>query len=233
MGDYDKIAEQYAAYGKIVTTDWLLGHMGVARLLEPIAGKKILDYGCGNGKFSVYLQDSGAEVVGVDISASQLEVAKRENSENITYLLSNDPVIEEKYTGYFDVAVLIFVLCENSSQEKIISILKRVHRLLKPNGQLIVLNPNWDKSNGKDFMTHQMLFTPNLTPGSKVTTILKGPSPIEIPDFYWSKDNYLEMLKVSGFNNFKISEPLASDNEREWKDEKEFPPYLIIKARKI
>jgi methylase of polypeptide subunit release factors len=65
-----------------------------------------------------------------------------------------------------------------------------------------------------------------------VTTILKGNPPIDIPDYYWSKDDYLEMLKEVGFRNPEILEPLAPNDGREWKDEKEFPPFLIIKSRK-
>ena len=58
-GIYDKISKQYKEYGKQATTDWELGHKNVAKLLEPIKGKKILDYGCGNGKFSIYLAELG------------------------------------------------------------------------------------------------------------------------------------------------------------------------------
>jgi len=233
MGDYDQIAEQYKKYGEQATTDWELGHKTVAKLIGPIKGKNILDYGCGNGKFSIYLDRLGARVVGIDISDSQLEVAKRDNLGSVAYLLDNDPVIEENYLDYFDSAVLIFVLCEISSKEKIISILRRINKLLKKEGGLVILNPNWDKSNGKDFMTHQMVFTQNLRPGCKVTTLLKGETPIHIPDFYWPKNNYLEMLTEAGFNNFEIFEPLALQDGTDWKDEKEFPPYLIISSRKI
>ncbi|MEK7478820.1 MAG: class I SAM-dependent methyltransferase [Patescibacteria group bacterium] len=230
--EYAEIAEQYEKYGKGVTTDWEIGHKNVAKLLEPIQNKKILDYGCGNGKFSMYLSKFGAKVVGVDVSKSQLEIARKGEDKNIIYFLDNDPKIETEYINYFDAAVLIFVLCEISSKEKIIAVLKRVCKLLKPNGELIILNPNWDKSNGRDFLTHQMQYSSELKPGGKVTTILKGDRPIHIPDYYWSKINYLEMLKEAGFNNFDIHEPLAPKDGRDWKDEKKYPPFLIIKSKK-
>lgn len=233
MGDYDKIAKQYEEYGKRATTDWELGYKYVAKLLEPLNGKKILDYGCGNGKFSRYLSKLGAKVVGVDVSASQLTVAKQGKDKSIVYLPDYDPAIENNYQNYFDASVLIFVLCEISSQEKIISILKRTHGLLKRGCQLVVLNPNWDKSNGRNFFTHQMKYIPDLKPGSKVTTILKGNQPIQIPDFYWSKQNYFEMLTDAGFGDFDIHEPLAPNDGTDWEDEKEYPPFLIIKAKRL
>ena len=230
--NYDNISKEYEAWGKLATTDWELGHKNVAKLLEPIAGKKILDFGCGNGKFSKYLHKFGAEVVGVDISEIQLSRAKKDNPQEIEYYIDTDPTVEEKYREYFDASVMIFVLCEISSKEVMASVLKRVHGLLKPNAKLVVLNPNWDKSNGKDFLTHQMQYNPKLELGKGVTTILKGNPPIHIPDFYWSKALYLEMLEWVGFTDFEIHEPLAPNDGTPWKDEKDFPPFLIIKATK-
>ncbi len=229
--NYDQIAERYQLWGKTATTDWELGHKNVAKMLEPIKNKKILDYGCGSGKFSNYLNKFGAEVVGVDISKSQLDIAKRVSDKNIIYFLDTDPTIEEKYTNYFDAGVMIFVLCEISSLDIMGKVLKRVHLLLKKGADLIVLNPNWDKSNGKNFLTHEMQYQPELKLGGPVVTILKGNPPIRIPDFYWSKEVYLDMLSKAGFSNFEVHEPLAPDDGTLWKDEKEFPPFLIIKAK--
>jgi len=233
MGDYDKISKEYKEYGKRATTDWELGHKTVATLLDPIKGKNILDYGCGNGKFSIYLASLGAAVVGIDASASQLEIAERDELSKITYFLeSGHPEIETKFANYFDDTVLNFVLCEISSRDEIVKVLKRINLLLKKDGHLIILNPNWDRSNGKDFMTHQMVYISDLKSGCKVTTILKGNPSINIPDYYWSKQNYLDMLEEAGFADFEIYEPLAEGDEYPWKDEKEFPPYLIIKSIK-
>ncbi|OGN33915.1 MAG: hypothetical protein A3I39_01485 [Candidatus Yanofskybacteria bacterium RIFCSPLOWO2_02_FULL_47_9b] len=229
--NYDNIAEQYEKWGHGATTDWELGHKKIAKLLEPIKGKRILDFGCGSGKFSIYLNNLGAEVIGVDISQTQLEVARRVSDKSIQYFIDTDPTVEEKFTGYFDAGVMIFVLCEISSQEIMGQVLSRVHKLLKPGAELVVLNPNWEKSNGKEFLTHQLKYSPELKLGGSVTTILKGNPSIHVPDFFWSKDVYIDMLSKAGFGGFEISEPLAPDDGTPWKDEKEFPPFLIIKAK--
>jgi SAM-dependent methyltransferase len=47
-----------------------------AEALEPVAGKRLLDVGCGPGVCSVELARQGASVVGVDFSESMLELAK-------------------------------------------------------------------------------------------------------------------------------------------------------------
>jgi SAM-dependent methyltransferase len=44
---------------------------------EPVAGRRVLDLGCGQGWFSRQLAQRGAEVVGIDISAAQVANARR------------------------------------------------------------------------------------------------------------------------------------------------------------
>ena len=43
--------------------------------LEPLVGKRILDLGCGKGRFARALQGLGAQVVGLDLSAAMLAEA--------------------------------------------------------------------------------------------------------------------------------------------------------------
>ena len=45
--------------------------------LQPVAGKRILDLGCGAGESAVYLALAGAKVTAVDISSEMLAVAER------------------------------------------------------------------------------------------------------------------------------------------------------------
>lgn len=49
----------------------------VAELLAPQAGERILDLGCGDGALTVKLAAVGCDVVGVDVSAPQVEAARR------------------------------------------------------------------------------------------------------------------------------------------------------------
>lgn len=45
--------------------------------LGPLAGRRFLEAGCGTGSLSVWLALQGAEVVAVDVSAGELEIARR------------------------------------------------------------------------------------------------------------------------------------------------------------
>jgi trans-aconitate methyltransferase len=50
---------------------------GVVELLEPLAGERILDLGCGDGALTKALIDAGADVVGVDGSADMIAAARQ------------------------------------------------------------------------------------------------------------------------------------------------------------
>jgi SAM-dependent methyltransferase len=47
------------------------------KVLGPVAGKALLDVGCGDGQNSVMLAQMGAHVTGIDVSPGAIEVARR------------------------------------------------------------------------------------------------------------------------------------------------------------
>ena len=57
-----------------------------ADLLPAVAGDRVLDLACGQGRMSRYLARWGGDVVGIDISAAMLGKARAAGSENITYI---------------------------------------------------------------------------------------------------------------------------------------------------
>ena len=65
-------AAQYAQQGRFVAD--LAG--GVLELLAPHPGERILDVGCGDGVLTAKIVACGAQVVGIDASASMIEAAQ-------------------------------------------------------------------------------------------------------------------------------------------------------------
>ena len=53
-----------------------------ARLLGPVAGRRILEVGCGAAQCSRWLATQGASVIGIDLSRRQLEHARRIDAES-------------------------------------------------------------------------------------------------------------------------------------------------------
>ena len=55
-------------------------------LLPAVAGARVLDLACGQGRMSRYLARRGADVLGVDVSAAMLSKARAAGPAGITYL---------------------------------------------------------------------------------------------------------------------------------------------------
>jgi SAM-dependent methyltransferase len=79
---YDEFAEWYQQW--IGDAPPLIAAQ--AGLLPAMAGERVLDIACGQGRMSRHLARRGAEVVGVDISAAMLAKARAIGPGDITYL---------------------------------------------------------------------------------------------------------------------------------------------------
>lgn len=104
-------------------------------MLPALEGKRVLDLGCGFGEHCrMFLERGAAAVVGVDISARMLEIARRENSDpRISYL---HMAIEDiaQLEGTFDVVVSSLAL---HYVEDFVGTVRRVHRLLTAGGVFV------------------------------------------------------------------------------------------------
>ncbi len=99
----------------------------------------ILDFGCGNGKNSLFLANSGFSVVGLDISANAIELAnkKLESSNHLNHNLCFMVGDERSITGKFKTILCLGVLQGTSPQERI-AIADKLFNCLSPNGYLLV-----------------------------------------------------------------------------------------------
>jgi ubiquinone/menaquinone biosynthesis C-methylase UbiE len=230
--DYNNIASKYDIHEKNAATLWYLGYQYILSYLNPIAGKTILDYGCGSGTLCRFLHEYKAHITGVDISENMIKIAKEDYPDGIIYNQITPGNLDFIPENSFDFALSNFVLCTISTRKEISEILKSIFRILKKGGSFIILNPNWDKSNGKEFISFKLQYSGDLYSGKPVTAVIKTEPPIILNDYYWSKADYLNLLADSGFEIQGIEEPLAKGNCVPWMAEKSYPPYHIIRVRK-
>ncbi len=75
--DYDSFAEVYSAENEVSLFNAYYERPATLALAGDVAGRRVLDAGCGSGPLFAALRDRGAIVTGFDKSAGMLEIARR------------------------------------------------------------------------------------------------------------------------------------------------------------
>src|SRR3989344_7270142 len=77
---YDKFGKEYHKHRKDQPNFYnsCIDMPAVLSFLKKVKGKKIIDIGCGSGIYTRILKKKGAKVVGIDISQTLFEIAKKE-----------------------------------------------------------------------------------------------------------------------------------------------------------
>lgn len=135
---WEQIAEDWVAHAD--TNDYrnvfLIPH--TFTLLNEVAGKKVLDVGCGEGRYTRMLASKGANVMGIDGSTTLIEIAKRraENEGlNIAYQVTNANSLSGIGDESFDAVLASMSLMDvedynGASQE--------IHRVLRSGGEFLM-----------------------------------------------------------------------------------------------
>lgn len=108
------------------------------RLLGDVAGRLVLDLGCGEGGYSRELARRGAQVIGIDGSAHLVEVARvraREAGLDITFTRLNASALERLGDRSFDLVLAAMVLMDVEDYPAAVG---EVARVLAPGGILVM-----------------------------------------------------------------------------------------------
>jgi 2-polyprenyl-3-methyl-5-hydroxy-6-metoxy-1,4-benzoquinol methylase len=113
------------------------------RVVNPLAGKKVLEIGCGDGHTSVLLARRGANVTGIDISSKLIDIARRRSKINevddrcrfLCGPIETADLPENSFDIIWGDAILHHLIPE------LPSVLPKLTRLAKPNSILIFAEP--------------------------------------------------------------------------------------------
>lgn len=131
--DYDAFAAVYSAENDDSVANAYYERPAMLALAGDVAGRRVLDAGCGSGALSAALRDRGAIVTGVDASAGMLAHAEQRLGDTVSLHLAdlNDPLPFAADTFDDVIASLVLHYIENWDAP-----LAEMRRLVKPGGRL-------------------------------------------------------------------------------------------------
>ena len=205
--DYDGFAEAYAAETESNLINGYYTRPAILDLAGDVAGRRILDVGCGAGPLTASLLDRGAIVTGVEPSAKMLELARQRLGDSVELhqgALGGEPLPFPD--AVFDDVIACLVLHYLEDWKGPLAELRRV---LVPGGRLIVaMNHPWIykliRPEGDYFATEQWSDENTFSGQTAVLT-------------YWHRPLHAitSEFTAAGFRITAVSEPPPAAGARE------------------
>lgn len=201
-----------------------------AIIFERVKGRKAIDFGCGTGRSTRFLQKLGFNAVGVDISDDMIRKAREIDPKGDYRLIAEGDFSQFKHKSY-DLALSVFTFDNIPTMEKKVKNFKELGNFLKNEGRLVnvVSSPEIYVHEWASFSTKDYPENKHAKSGDKVRIIqtdIEDKRPVE--DIVWTDEFYRETYRRTGLELVKTYKPLAKEDEPyEWINEKKIAPWVI------
>ncbi|HEU5349817.1 MAG TPA: class I SAM-dependent methyltransferase [Ktedonobacterales bacterium] len=244
MSAYDEIAEWYDSWVGTHSLHDDPYFQPVESLLGEVAEQRICDLACGQGRVARHLADLGARVVGIDISAQLLAIARRyeeTSPRGIEYHQADAQRLTSETTGIFDGVVCFMALMDIPD---LAGTLRSVANLLRPEGWFAfsILHPCFNTSQSGEIESSAGAFrtvSRYFVEGYWRSDTRPGP-PGKVGAYHRTLSTYVNDLADAGLQLVRLSEPrvsadlprspsLSGSSRLVWA---EVPPILVALCRK-
>jgi len=201
------------------------------RLLDDVAGKHVLVLGCGGGQDVIALSEMGAIATGVDVSEEQIAYARRLASKryavNASFVVGTAEDLSRFDDASFDAAVSAHML---NYVERIEDTLRETSRVLRAGGvfALSVRHP-FDAMVSED--APYRLTRAYWDTREDWTWAFEGKASARFRQWFWTIQQWFEMLSEAGFTIERLLE-LTEADERRGERAAMLPSTLALRARK-
>jgi ubiquinone/menaquinone biosynthesis C-methylase UbiE len=204
-------------------------------IFKHVKGRKAIDFGCGTGRSTRFLQKLGFNAIGVDIAEEMIRKARELDPKGDYRLIEDGDLSQFKDTDY-DLVLSVFTFDNIPTMEKKVQNFREIRSLLKSEGRIVnlvsspeIYTHEWASFSTKDFPENK-----NAKSGDKVRIVqtdLDDKRPVE--DVVWTHEYYQEVFKKAGLGLVKTCRPLAKENEPyRWVNETRIAPWVIYVLKK-
>ena len=203
-------------------------------LQQYVQGRRAVDFGCGTGRSTRFLQSLGFSTRGLDISREMVAIARRRDPEG-EYLVIGDGDFSALPRGGFDLVQSAFTFDNIPGFERKARIFSGLGMLLSAEGILlnIVSTPEiytheWVTFSTRDYPENRAAQCGDVV--RIATTDYSDARPVE--DIVWPHEDYLRVYRDAGLEVVRVERPLARGDEGiAWKSETSVAPWAIYLLR--
>lgn len=250
--DWNKLIAVYSAVRNELPLDrrpdlWVCGYIPEGKLLSTFLNSpnaRVLDYGCGNGRVSRYLNRRYSyEVIGLDVNPEAIRRAES-FEDGLTYRLV-EPNQIPKSLRPFDACICNHVFPTFSSLSSIRQTLVAILNGLKNGAPLLIYvdNTNYTGIRYHSFIGGEAGRAYQSGDPFPMKIFLDDSVIMEFEDFFWTPDDYLEVLTDAGFLDVAVHYPKPETTsistyeqyfgvvlQTDLDVERQFPPAAIYSA---
>lgn len=208
----------------------------LALLREQTAGSDAVDFGCGTGRSTRFLQSLGYRTIGVDISAEMVALARAHDSPG-DYRVIDDGDFSSLGERSADIVLSAFTFDNIAGRQRKLRLFARLRRLLRPHGKLenVVSTPEMYVHEWVTFTTEDYPENRSARCGDVVrirTIDYSDCRPVE--DILWSDEAYRAIYFEAGLEVAGMEKPLAEGDEGiPWVSETRVAPWAIYILRPL
>jgi SAM-dependent methyltransferase len=223
-------AQLYAALG-IRGTTYEIGFTALAAELADLAGRTVLDFGCGAGRSSAFLVGLGApRVFAVDHSAEMLAELARRGIPEVTGVLSGEAI--PLPSASVDLAVSANAFIEIHRRPTLVATCREIQRVLRPGGRFVILTGGPDAF-GCRFRSFSYPSAQTSAADGTITCVIHSPrGDVEIRDMLWAESDYRDALGEAGFRVLRSGSPRGAPADYPDTDEPGTAPFLLLVAER-
>ena len=201
-----------------------------------VAGRRALDFGCGAGRSTRFLRRLGFDTIGIDISSSMIDMARRMDPGG-AYELVRDGDFSGFESRRFDLILSAFAFDNIPGNTTRADLLRGLRRLLAPGGRILILGstPEIYMHEWASFTTLPFPENHDARSGEQVRIVMKDVAdPRPVVDLIWWHEDYSRLFEQAGLDVVAEHRPLGRAGEPvAWISETSVAPWVVYVVRPL